>query len=79
MEKNNEELACDVWMIICLALSTDQLKKVYFFNKNKRPAKAIRLKLEDESKQILRYIPESLTKLILITNTSYPITNQRLF
>ena len=62
IDSGKGQLACDVWMVICLGLNVDQLKKVFFVNNKKKAAKIIKIK--DDKKEIIRYIPSSLLNLI---------------
>ena len=70
-------LACDVWAAVCLGLRSPELKRVYFLNSYRQPVRTIKIKERKNNNTTLRYIPDSLINLILLTNTTYPISEER--
>ena len=70
-------LACDLWTATCMGFRRSELVKIYFRNPKGEFAVAIKI-VEKKNKHVAkRIVPDSLKRLIELTQAAYPISPTR--
>jgi len=60
-----------------MGLRSPELKRVYFINSEGQPIRTVKIRERKNNNNALRYVPNSLINLLLLTNTPYPISEER--